>query len=418
MNDIIKKSTFGKITFVLLSFTLLLGFYFNEDASGGGSAADFYNTWGYNIALKDNILVDSTPWTFHFPLHHILLSRLHYIISDEYWIRFFFCIVSISLPFLFYRNLRYKYKEVSDNKLWLLSSLIFILPAYRYSAIWANDHITAYIFILLSTLNFLKWENEKDKNNLNLNIFFQCFFLSLAVYCRQYYALLFIYFLFIYFKELSIKNFIIISGFVFLLSIPGILIVINQSDLVTLAKTNKFDDGLLINSSIISLYTLPIFFLIFFENKKFSLKNTKTSAMIISAFISIILVYVLAKEFNYDYKVGGGFFLKLSLIIFKNKILFYFMSFIGFMTLIYLSLENKRNLILILLLIFVLSVPAYNFQKLFEPLFLFLFFIIFNSKLPREFLNNYKNLIYCYFYFSAYLISAILNDILRITQNI
>ncbi len=418
MNNIIKKSSFGKITFVFLSFSLLLGFYFSEDASGGGSAADFYNTWGYNIALKDNILVDSTPWTFHFPLHHILLSRLHYIISDEYWMRFFFCIVSISLPFLFYRNLRYKYKEVSDNKLWLLSSLIFILPTYRYSAIWANDHITAYIFILLSTLNFLKWENEKDKNNLNLNIFFQCFFLSLAVYCRQYYALLFIYFLFIYFKELSIKNFILISCFVFLLSIPGILIVINQSDLVTLAKTNKFDDGLLINSSIISLYTLPIFFLIFFGNKKFFLENTKTSAMIISAFISIILVYVLAKEFNYDYKVGGGFFLKLSLIIFKNKILFYFMSFIGFMTLIYLSLENKRNLILILLLIFVLSLPAYNFQKLFEPLFLFLFFIVFNSKLPREFLNNYKNMVYFYFYFSAYLISAILNDILRITQNI
>ena len=39
MNNIIKKSSFGKITFVFLSFSLLLGFYFSEDASGG-SAAD------------------------------------------------------------------------------------------------------------------------------------------------------------------------------------------------------------------------------------------------------------------------------------------------------------------------------------------------------------------------------------------
>ena len=39
MNNIIKKSSFGKITFVFLSFSILLGFYFSEDASGGGSAA-------------------------------------------------------------------------------------------------------------------------------------------------------------------------------------------------------------------------------------------------------------------------------------------------------------------------------------------------------------------------------------------
>ena len=38
------NSFFGKVTFFLLAFSLLVGFFLNEDASGGGSAADFYNT--------------------------------------------------------------------------------------------------------------------------------------------------------------------------------------------------------------------------------------------------------------------------------------------------------------------------------------------------------------------------------------
>ena len=76
----------GKFYFFLLALSLVVGFFFNEDASSGGAAADFYNTWGYNLALKENLFVDSFQWTDHFPLHHILISRLHYLINDQYYI--------------------------------------------------------------------------------------------------------------------------------------------------------------------------------------------------------------------------------------------------------------------------------------------------------------------------------------------
>ena len=72
----------GRISFLLLAISLLIGFYFNEDASGGGKG-DFYNTWGYNLALQKDLLVDPTAWTVHFPLHHIILSRLIYLIEDQ-----------------------------------------------------------------------------------------------------------------------------------------------------------------------------------------------------------------------------------------------------------------------------------------------------------------------------------------------
>ena len=54
MNKLSDTFNFGKLTFVILSLSLLVGFYLNEDASAGGQAADFYGTWGHILALKEN----------------------------------------------------------------------------------------------------------------------------------------------------------------------------------------------------------------------------------------------------------------------------------------------------------------------------------------------------------------------------
>ena len=71
----------------------------------------------------------------------------------------------------------------------------------------------------------------------------------------------------------------------------------------------------------------------------------------------------------------------------------------------YLSKEDKNNLLLILLLLFGFS-AWYIFQKYFEPLFLILFFLYFNSKIPKEFLNQNKNLLFLVIYVILYMLSA------------
>ena len=48
----------GSLLFLLFTISLFVGLYFNEDAAGGGTSADFMNTWGYVQALKKNILED------------------------------------------------------------------------------------------------------------------------------------------------------------------------------------------------------------------------------------------------------------------------------------------------------------------------------------------------------------------------
>ncbi len=409
----VNQIIFGKIVFIILSISLLIGFYFNEGSSGG-SQGDFFLTWGYNIALQENILINPTSWTVHFPLHHIILSRLIYLIEDQNSLRLFLCIISISVPLLFYYNLKIKFNNIDKNILLFLASLIFILPSFRYSAIWANNHITASIFFLLSTLFFLKWEKKGINNELNINLILNVFFLSLAVYTRQYYALFFLYFMFIYFQKLKFLTFLKLSLIVFILSLPGFFLISGQQELLVVTFTNKLFNSVLVNSSIISFYLIPIFILTMFQNNNLFFKNKKI--LIISTICSLLLTLLISIPFNYNPSLGGGFIFKVSVLLFNNNLLFYLSSILGFIFFSLLSLENKNNFVLIVLLVFGFS--AYMiFQKYFEPTFLFLFFLIFNTKISEYFLSNFKNLIFLYVYMIAYLISATLNNVYKIIEN-
>ena len=150
-----KNLFYGKVTFFLLSITLIIGFFFNEDSSGsGGFVADFNNTWGYVEALKESFFVLPSKWVVHTPLHFIILSKVYALIEDQYLIRLLFCIISISLPFLFYLCLKINYPDQDKNNLLILASLTFLFPSFRSGAIWANDHITALIFFLLFLIFF------------------------------------------------------------------------------------------------------------------------------------------------------------------------------------------------------------------------------------------------------------------------
>ena len=46
---------YSRIIFLILSTTLIIGFFFNEDSAGsGGFINDFNNTWGYVEALRES----------------------------------------------------------------------------------------------------------------------------------------------------------------------------------------------------------------------------------------------------------------------------------------------------------------------------------------------------------------------------
>ncbi len=409
-----KISLFNKFIYLLLSLSLFIGFYFGEDSSGsGGHIADFNNTWGYIEALKNSLFVLPSKWAAHTPLHYIILSKIYFFIESKYFIRIIFCIFSISLPFLFYVCLKINYPNINKNNLLSLASLIFLFPSFRSGAIWANSNITALLFLLLFLIFFLKWIKGSNFKELNTNIYLQLIFLALAVYTRQYYALIYIYCMYVYFKKLSLSNFFKLSLIVFVLTIPGFFLIYFDPILLSVTFDTKFYNTILICASILSFYLIPIFFIIFFLNKKEHQIEKKQQYLFI--FISIIIVLILSIFFNYNYKLGGGYFIKLSYLLTNNNILFLISSAVGLTLLFHLARENNDNILLIFLLIFGFSAHMI-FQKYYEPMFFFIFFLMIKSKIPKILLKKIKNIYFLYLYFSIYLATAIVNDLYKITK--
>ncbi len=407
---------FSKIAFLVLSSSLFVGFYLGETISGPGSKSDFYYTWNYVLNLQENILADPEQWTVHTPLHYIILSKLNLIFDSQEFVRFIACASAILIPYLFFLNLKIKFPDIEKNILFIFSLSIYLYPSFRYSAVWANDHITALIFFLLSTLFYFKWEKIKAYY-LNKDLILSTFFLALAVYTRQYYALIFIYFLFIFFEKLSFINFIKISLIIFVFSLPGFWLIFNFPSLLKTTFTSRFHNTFLVNFSILGFYLLPFFigFLLQKKNKIFDNKRFQLCFL-----ISIILIISLV-SIGFDYlnfnKAGGGFFLKISYIFFNNPYFFFLTSWFGAFSILFLSTEDKKNALMFLLLLFGFS-GFVIYQKYFEPMFIFILLLMIKSSFIYNFFNSKKNLLVYYSYVFLYFISAILNDFFKITSNI
>jgi len=411
-----KISLLNKSLYLLLSLSLFIGFYFGEDSSGsGGHIADFNNTWQLVLNFQKSLFIDFTKWIAIFPLHYIILSKIQILVQDQYLLRLFHCAISVIIPYLFYVCLKNKFENVDKNLLFLFSLIIFLLPSFRSGAIWANSQITGLIFFLLSLIFFTSWIKKKDFSRINLDLFLQITFMSLAVYTRQLYAAVFLYLVFLYYKNLKFKTFLLSCIIIFLFALPGIFLVLNFPILLGLTYDGRFYNSILVNSSIISFYLIPIYFSLFFDKQNdFHLKDKK---IIIAALISVFIVLIFSYFFNYNFRLGGGFFLKLSIILFDNFYLFFASSFIGLFLILLLSFEDKDNFLLIALLILAFS-GFYIAQKYFEPIFLLLLFVVLETKISHKFFSNFKHTYFYYSYILIYFISAVINDVFRITKSI
>ena len=411
-----KNLFYSRIVFFLLSITLIIGFFFNEDSAGsGGFIADFNNTWGYVEVLKESFFVLPSKWVMHTPLHFIILSKAYMLIENQYLIRLTFCIISILLPFLFYLCLKINYPNENKNNLLTLASLTFLLPSFRAGAIWANDHITALFFFLLFLIFFLKWIKKSNFEKLTGNIYLQLIFLALAVYTRQYYALIYVYCMCVYFKKFSLFNFLKLSLIVSVLAIPGFFLIYFDPVLLKVTFDTKLQNTVLISSSILSFYLIPIFFAILFFNKEKPLIEKRQQFLII--LVSVIIVLLFSFYFDYNYKIGGGYFLKLSYLLINNEILFLISSMVGLILLFNLAKEDNDNILLICILI--IGFSSYRiFQKYFEPTFFFIFFLMIKSSIQKDFLKNIKNIYFLFFYLGIYLTTAIINDVYKITKTV
>ena len=178
-----------------------------------------------------------------------------------------------------------------------------------------------------------------------------------------------------------------------------ILLVLSSPRTLTTTFNFNFSNTFLVNTSIISFYLIPIFFLDIFKN----FRNLRIKQFILDNYISLIFSFLIISfaslNFNYNASLGGGFFIKLSILLFDNLLLFYLTSIVGFFLIIQIIKEDKKISFLFLLLIF--GISSYQiFQKYFEPMFIILLFSVINLNILRYLRKLKINILYLSLFFN------------------
>lgn len=400
-----------KKIFIYLSLyiTLIVGFIFNENSTGG--ALVDYNNQKYAVAafsenFKNSFLNYEEFSTRHSPLLIIILSFLYKVGFEDIIIRAIHLHISLFLPFVFYLILKKKFSKENEWIFIILIGLIFLSPTFRTLAIWPDSRLIGLIFFSSSILYYLKFEKKKKFIHS-----VKCIFLyTLSAYFSPNFSVFSIFFMIKFineFKVISIKNFILIT-LNLILAVPALYYVfildinfINKSAAVGLTQEDNIlfiniFNTILITISLIFFYLIPfIITKIIHFNKLLDIKNL---------LFSIIIYLILIFKFNYDYNYsGGGIIFRSSQFLFDNNIFFFIFCFFSSVFLISLLRYNYFNLLFFLLVI--LSIPQYTiYHKYFDPFLIICFFSIFNFKIYLNKIYELKNIFIIYFYFLFFLI--------------
>ena len=407
MFKFLNNNKIGLCTYLLGIFLLFVGFYFNIDGYGTALSGDFRDTWPYVLKLKENFFFNPSEWTLHLPLHYYFLSKLDLLLNNQTYVRFIFCLISISVPYFFYLCLKFQNSNHNFENLIIISSIIFFTPSFIYSAVWANNNNTSYIFLLVGTYFFFKSESvRKNSGQENINTYFALFFLALTCYTRQYYSIFYSFFLIYYLKELNFKRFLILGFFSLLLALPGILFLYSYPDIFNKLKfSGNISNTFLGNITTLFVYTLPVFLIHFFYSKE-KLFNFKKIALYFVLSLLISFLIFLTYNINTMGMNGGAIFI-LSNKIFGNYYLFYFIFFIN-LILIFILFNNPLDLFFIFSIIFVVS-GIIVLQKYLEPLFLIFFFLYSKSIFKNLFFTSKNAALLLVLYHLLYLFVATSN---------
>ncbi len=413
MNFEFIKKNYHITTFILLYFSLILGFFLGENTTVGpkfdfnhalNQVELFENDFVYTFFNYDEI---KSPTRIS-PIFILTIYGLKKIIFDIEIVRFILLNIIILNQIFLYKCLKivfFKKFNIDKKILFLLSCVIFLSPSFRSNAIWPESAMLGLLFFNISLYYFLKFEqNVVKKFYLYNNIFF----LALSAYIRPSFAIFAIFFFIYSFLKLENKtkilNVIILNCvlaapafyYLFFLEIFFISSGVGENNL-----DFNYLSKLPIILSIMIFHLMPIiyskdFFCINFLSKS----NVKT--LIVTFLISTLLILY----FNYDINfTGGGIFLHFSNFLFNNDVLFLILiPFIIFFSLKILEIDYKKNTLIIILLI--LMVPQFSiYHKYFDPLVLILIFSILNLNIEKNFFSK-KNMLFLYgFYLIYYLIT-------------
>tara|TARA_B110000003_G_C16588704_1_gene510932 strand:- start:46 stop:1299 length:1254 start_codon:yes stop_codon:yes gene_type:complete len=401
------------IIYFIFYLTFILSFIFGENSSGG-SSWDSSVMQSYEDQLRESIqngiMFFIETKMVHTPTFYIIKSILENFLN-KFSSDLIFLTLSFFIPIIFYSILKKQFRGLDRNILFAISLVLYLSPYIRSSAVWATNDNLGILFFTLSLSKFLTYTEKKNNNYKDIYLSF--FYLILAIYIRQYYAIITILYLALLFKKINIKNFFYIIFFNLSLLTPLILYTnfyfqINSEYALGLKASGKgfITPNLIFNSLV--FFTMYLFYILpFFSLSKnyIRIKNIFFNKKILFLIITIFFIIIF---FNYELsqnQYGGGIIFKISQLI-DSKLFFVFLSYIGAISILLTINFDFKNL-LILISIFLMFPFSTIFQKYYDPFMIIIFFGLIRSNLMFENINLKKvNLIFIFTYFLFFLISA------------
>ena len=396
-----KKILIYLIFFLTLVVSVILG-----ENSSGGAKIDYLLTKKYienfQLDLSFGIELFKRDNQGHLPFFYIFIANLNSLLGEKF-VSYLYLIVSFCIPLVFYNVLKKNFSEKSYDTLFFLSLIIFLSPYFRSSAVWMTTDNLALLFFLFSINSFLNTQNYQRHYFKNVLLCF--FFLILASYIRQTYALFFIfYFISIQSNLKLLENFYVLI-FNFLLSIPALIWVFFIFKFDGIQTGYYWASDYLINILIFTSLFFFYFFPLIFNKHSFSdLKKKFSQKKLLLFFLTLLAFCVLIFYDIPELSHGGGVFYKISKVTNLNFIIFF--SLIGSIILFCLNDLIGKNYLIYLILIF--SYPfVYLYQKYYDPLIFILILSLIDSKLIKDLIENSKiNIYFVFIYFTLFLISS------------
>jgi hypothetical protein len=382
------------IIFLIFYLTVLLGFYFNEDNLGGAAHDSIYH---FKIVEKFNENFYETFSNFgthelglgtrNSPVFWVFMSMLNKFISLDL-IRLLNSLIIFATAIIFYKCLLIKFKDFNHANLVILSTMIFLSPSLRSLAIWPYSLSWGLFFFIVSIYYYLKFQNNFNyKNSLLILVY-----VIIASYIYPSFSVFYIFYFFKIInktknKVLMIK--ILFSTFIF--SLPCLIYLLSTDILeifegaqgfgVPLSQSLNISNKILVIGSMVLYFLMPIINL----NEIFhKMKSIKKLDLVLIFIFSIINIYF----FNFPNDTwGGGFFHKISNVIFGNNYLFFVCSILSILVIYSIIKKNFSNyLLLVVLILFNPQLTIYT--KYFDPLIFILFLTLFDFDLKKHFFEK------------------------------
>ena len=140
-----------------ISISFFLGYFFRENAAGGGP--EFYElSWPIIQSFKEDFLFSIKNYgsfrDYTIPFSHILNAYINPFSNDIENFQLSITIISFAIFLIFALVLKKIFKHINFVDILLASSVILLLPFFRTSAFWGKNENYGWLFFILALYFF------------------------------------------------------------------------------------------------------------------------------------------------------------------------------------------------------------------------------------------------------------------------